>query len=310
MNRTGYGRGVSRFAGVFLVLSTILCSYSWGAEQRLKVAATIFPLYDLLRNVAGPDVDVVLLLPPGASPHTFAPTPGTIRTLTGSAAVFAIGHGLDDWIVQMSKEAGVPRAILVDTHVPLLPQSADEAAAHGHRHVAKGAKPGADPHYWLSIPHAVFIVQRLTEALGRLDPKAKALYEQRAAAYKEQLLSTDAEIRRLLADVPRREIATFHMAFGYFAATYGLTVVAVFEPSPGKEPGPRYVENFQRQLRTHKLRVIFTEPQLSEAPLQGMLRDIGVSVYKLDPLGGTPGLESYLAMMRFNATQIAMALRQ
>ncbi len=58
------------------------------------MAATIFPLYDIARHVAGPVVDVLLILPPGASPHTFEPTPSRVRALAGAQAVFVIGHGL------------------------------------------------------------------------------------------------------------------------------------------------------------------------------------------------------------------------
>jgi ABC-type Zn uptake system ZnuABC Zn-binding protein ZnuA len=117
-------------------------------------------------------------------------------------------------------------------------------------------------------------------------------------------------IRRLLMDVPRREIATFHRAFDYFAEAYGLDVVAVFEPVPGKEPGPRDVEAFQRQVRAHKLHTVFIEPQLSEAALRGLTQDLGITLRKLDPLGGSQGVESYIAMMQFNAAQIAAALRE
>src|SRR5512145_3554851 len=66
--------------------------------ERVKVAATIFPLYDIVRQVAGPVADVVLILPPGASPHTFEPTPAGVRALAGAGALFVVGHGLDAWV--------------------------------------------------------------------------------------------------------------------------------------------------------------------------------------------------------------------
>lgn len=103
---------------------------------------------------------------------------------------------------------------------------------------------------------------------------------------------------------------TAHMAFAYFTETYGLNVVAVFEPAPGKEPGPRYVEALQRRVRVHKLRTVFIEPQLSEAALCGLRQDLGITLQKLAPEGGVQGVESYIAMMQYNAVQIAAALRE
>src|SRR2546425_13281761 len=99
------------------------------------------------------------------------------------------------------------------------------------------------------------------------------------------------------------------MAFTYLADTYGLNVVAVFEPARGKEPGPRDVEAFQRQVRAHKLHTVFIEPQLSEAALRGLTQNLGITLPKLDPLGGSQGVESYIAMMQFNSAPIAAALR-
>ncbi len=315
------------------------------AAPRLKVAATIFPLYDLVRNVAGPAVEVVLLLPPGASPHTFAAKPSTIRALTGSAVIFAIGHTLDDWAVRLAQGAGVSRTIVVDTQLHLRSWGGDahahrateatphdEGAPHtdeahhaGHReedasrereaahandrhgnHAIHVHRHGSvDPHYWLAIANARRMVQTIANALGELDPAAKSVYQQRAAAYREQLQAVDHEIQRLLANLSRRQIVTFHSAFGYFAEAYDLHIVTTFEPTPGEEPGPRHIKAFLRQVKAHQLQVLFIEPQLPEAPLYSLARDLGMTLKELDPLGGSKGRDSYIDMMRFNAAQIA-----
>jgi ABC-type Zn uptake system ZnuABC Zn-binding protein ZnuA len=273
------------------------------------VAATIFPLYDLVRQVAGPAVEVVLLVPPGASPHTFTVKPGTARALTGCIAVFTIGHGLDDWTTRLAQEAGVKRTIVTDAGITLRRGYSEHHRA-GQAQSQTATHDAVDPHYWLSIPNAILMVQFIAEIFAQLDPAAQADYQQRAVAYQEQLHSTDGEIRRLLADLPRRDIATFHMAFAYFAEAYGLKVVAVFESVAGKEPGPRYVEAFQRQVRAHKLHTVFIEPQLSEAALRGLSQDLGITLQKLAPEGGVQGVESYLALMQYNAAQIAAAPRE
>jgi hypothetical protein len=104
-----------------------------------------------------------------------------------------------------------------------------------------------------------------------------------------------------LADLPTRRIATFHDAFSYFAEAYGLDVVATFEPYPGLEPSPRFVIEFQRNIRAAAVRVVFTEPQRSIDALRPIARDLGVTLAVLDPLGGLPGRESYIDLLRFDA---------
>jgi ABC-type Zn uptake system ZnuABC Zn-binding protein ZnuA len=260
-----------------------------------KVGSTIFPLYDIARQVAGPVADVVLILPPGASPHTFEPTPAAVRGLTGARTLFVIGHGLDDWAARLARGAGVSRLIRVDAGIALRP-------AAGHEHGA------VDPHYWLSIRNGQAIARTVAAELERLAPARAGDIRGALAAYLARLDAADREIRRLLDGLPTRRIATFHNAFGYFADAYGLEIAAVFEPYPGREPGPRFVMEFQRKVRATGVRVVFSEPQLSVDTVRPIARDLGVSISVLDPLGGSPGREGYVEAMLFNARQVAAAL--
>lgn len=283
-------------------------------EARLKVAATIFPLYDLVRQVAGPGVDVVLLTPIGASPHTFTPRPSQVRALTASRTLFAIGHDLDTWAIRMAQELGIAEIHIVDTDIVLRKGGhgnhlhaapAGAGTRKGRQHIHEGAY---DPHYWLSIANAMRMVQSITQTLSRLDPAAASDYEQRAAAYLQQLQEADLTIRQRLAACPRRAIALFHSAFDYFAEAYRVDIVAVFEEAPGREPSARHMQTFLQRVKTHRLSVLFIEPQLPESALRSLASDLGVTLRELDPLGGQAGRDSYLAMMHFNASQIATVL--
>ena len=66
---------------------------------KLVLSGTIFPVYDIVRQIAGDKADVSLLLAPGESPHTFNMTPSVQQAISESAIVFGIGEGLDEWIV-------------------------------------------------------------------------------------------------------------------------------------------------------------------------------------------------------------------
>jgi zinc transport system substrate-binding protein/manganese/iron transport system substrate-binding protein len=264
--------------------------------DRVKVAATIFPLYDIVRQVAGPVAEVVLVLPPGASPHTFEPTPASVRALSRAGALFVIGHGLDDWAARLARGAGVTRLVPVDAGIAL-------RRAHGTTHGR------VDPHYWLAGPNAKAIARSAGAELARLAPARRAEIERGLATYLARLDAADAEVRRLLADLPTRRIATFHDAFGYFAEAYGLEVVATFEPYPGLEPHPRSVVEFQRRVRAAGVRVVFAEPQLSVETLRPIARDLGVTLAVLDPLGGLPGREGYIELLLFDARAVSAATR-
>jgi ABC-type Zn uptake system ZnuABC Zn-binding protein ZnuA len=283
-------------APLVAVLLAVAVPATGAGGERGKVAATIFPLYDIARSVAGPTAEVVLVLPPGASPHTFEPTPASVRALSGAEALFAIGHGLDDWAARLARGAGVPQVVPVDTGITL-------------RRTNDAARGRVDPHYWLSAPNAKAIARTVAVELTRRAPGRRAEVERSLGAYLTRLDAADAEIRRLLADLPTRKIATFHDGFGYFAEAYGLKVAAVFEPYPGLEPSPQFVVEFQRKIRASGVRVVFTEPQLSVDALRPIARDLGVTLAILDPLGGLPGREEYIDLLLFNARAVADATR-
>lgn len=265
-------------------------------SERVKVAATIFPLYDIVRQLGGAAAEVVLVLPPGASPHTFEPTPSTVRALDGAKVLFVVGHGLDDWAARLARGAGVARVLPVDAGIAL--RRAPDAT-HGR----------TDPHYWLSAPNAKAIARTVAAELSQLAPARRAEIASVLAAYLARLDAADAEVRRVLADLPSRRIATFHDAFGYFAEAYGLEVVATFEPYPGLEPSPRFVVEFQKKIRGAGVHVVFTEPQLSLDALRPIARDLGVTLAVLDPLGGPAGREDYIALLLFDARSVASAMR-
>ncbi|HEX6212881.1 MAG TPA: metal ABC transporter substrate-binding protein [Methylomirabilota bacterium] len=261
--------------------------------EGVKVAATIFPLYDITRQVGGPVADVVLVLPPGASPHTFEPTPAGVRALAGARALFVVGHGLDAWAARLARGAGISRLIQVDTDIAL-----------------RRVDGAVDPHYWLSAPNASAIAGVVAAELERLAPGRRQEIQRSLAAYRARLDTADAQVRELLADLPSRRIATVHEAFGYFADAYGLEVAAVFEPYPGLEPSPRFVVEFQKTIRASGIRVLFTEPQLSLEALRPIARDLGVTLAVLDPLGGLPGREGFIELLLFDARAIAAAARR
>lgn len=281
-------------AGLLVALLGLAAPRSAAVEDRIGVAATIFPLFDIVRQVGGAAAETILVVPPGASPHTFEPTPANVRALGGARVLFVIGHGLDDWAARAARGAGVDRLVQVDAGLAL-------RQADGGR---------VDPHYWLSAENATVVARTVAGELRRLAPGRQAEIDRALAAYAARLETVDAEVRRVLADLPTRRIATFHDAFRYFADAYGLEVAAVFEPYPGVEPGPRFVVEFQRAIRASGVRVVFTEPQFSADALRPIARDLGVTLAALDAIGGLPDRETFADLLLFNARVIAAAARR
>jgi ABC-type Zn uptake system ZnuABC Zn-binding protein ZnuA len=265
---------------------------------KLKVAATIFPLADIVKNVGGDMVDVVTIMPPGASPHTFEPTPETVNAVSGARIIFRIGGGLDNWVDSVTG-AMQGKPVVVE--------------ASGGIELRKFEDGSVDPHYWLSLKNGQLMAVNVGQELSKLDPKNAERYMANMIEYTRKLEAADADLRKMLAPVKGRSFATFHEAWFYFAKEYGLDVAEAFEPFPGKEPTPAYLKTFGDTVKAKGIKWIFSEPQFSSDAISQVAADLNVKLGVLDPEGGwaqDPSQRGYIQMMKRNAETILKAMNE
>ncbi|MFA5051453.1 MAG: metal ABC transporter substrate-binding protein [Patescibacteria group bacterium] len=266
------------------------------SSTTVKIATTIFPLSDIAKNVGGDKITVVNILPPGASPHTYELTPSTVKKLLGTTVVFKIGAGLDDWADPISDSIPQSQKIAVSDGINLRPSS-------------DPTESGDDPHYWLAPTNAKIIAANIADQLSQKDPDNQEYYRQNLAAYQAQLDSLYQEITAQLAPLTDHNLVTFHDAWAYFAKDFNLNILATFEPFPGQEPTPQYLQNLGNEIKHYQVKALFAEPQLAVDALNQFIKDRGLALYILDPLGGVTGRQTYADLIRYNAQTVYNALR-
>lgn len=279
------------------------------SSTTVHVAATIYPLYDIVRTVGGPQVRTELVLPVGASPHTFSFSPRDVAKLQDVSLIFAIGNGLDDWISNATAANPDIQTVIVDQGITLEPFTEplhDEGETEEEDEHDEGPY---DPHYYLSLKNAGRIAHTVADVLGDRDPAHRDLYAQRAQQYEQEALALQKDLTQKMAPFAGSAIVTLHDAWAYFADEFGLRLVASFEPHAGEEPTPRYLARIGDIVRKENVRVIFAEPQLSSAALQSFAQDNGLTIAMLDPEGGVDGHDTFFAQMRYNVDAIASALQ-
>ena len=267
-----------------------------GAQAPLPVAASILPLADFARQVGGERVQVETLVPPGASPHTYEPTPAQLKLLSHARVLVLNGVGLEFWADKLISAAGNPDMIVVRTAagLPILAGDPDE--------------PSGNPHVWLSPLGAIHQVEAIRDALIRADPAGADVYRANAERYVGRLRALDQEIRAAVATFRTRKFIVYHPAWAYFARDYGLEQAAVIERSPGQEPSPAEVAAIIRTARAIGAKAIFAEPQFSTKAARVIAEESGAQVLLLDPLGRPPGYR-YLDTMRYDLAQMRKALQ-
>ncbi len=248
------------------------------AGPRVHVAATIFPVYDLVRSVGGDRVDVQLLMPEGDGPEVL-PHLYTGVDLSKAQAVFAVGLGYDTVGIQ-SQDA--PKLVPLDKGIDLLLEQGSTGS----------------PYYWLSLKNAEQMSRTIADRLAALDPASKSYYMSRLAFTLQQLDAFDHQITALLSQVPKKSLVIYGYDWGYFAKEYGLDIVA-FEPAG--ELSSDQVEELRKAATDHGVTAVFADIRLSPTAFLPVMSKQYLSVYNLDIYGGVEERQSYAATMAYNA---------
>lgn len=238
--------------------------------DRIAVVATTTQVGALAAEIGGDAVDLTILLEPGVEAHDFEMTPAQAAALEDAELVLMSGAGLEDWLQDsLAAASGSDPLRDMSEGIALRPPEREEQA--DTREDANdddgGAEPTPDPHYWLSGPNAIAMAENVRDALAAAEPSAASAFEERAAGVVARLEEADAEVRRLIGEVPpdRRKIVTDHDALGYFVDEYGLEFVGSVFPSldVSSEPSAREIEELIAAIRTAGVAAIFTESSVN-----------------------------------------------
>jgi zinc transport system substrate-binding protein len=264
---------------LLLVVAAVLAGCGGGEETRGRtVVAAFYPLAWAAAEVAGADVEVVDLTPPGAEPHDVELSPRDVEAIDDAELVVYAGGGFQPAVEDAVARRSGP--------------SLDVVA--GDR----------DYHVWLDPVRLAAIAREIGEALAR--PGAGRRLASR-------LSELHAEYQAGLERCERRTLVSAHAAFGHLAARYGLSQLALAGSSPEAEPGPRELERLVDEVRASGATTIFAEPLVSDRLVRTIAREAGVGLAVLDPLEGISeerleAGEDYLTVMRANLDALRTAL--
>lgn len=286
--------------------------------QKLNVIATTSIVADIVRNVGGEAISLSTLLPLGADPHAFEPTPADLAKISAAHVIFANGMGLEEFLTEMVENAGGQAPVIEVSNGVTARHFADEPAhtegeaeeQAGHHH------EGADPHTWTSPANVKVFAGNIEQALSALDPANAATYKANAQVYIAQLDDLDSWVKAQIETVPaeNRNLVTDHTAFGYYADRYGLAQVGAVIPSftTVAEPSVRELAQLQDVIGQHKIKAVFVAETVNPELSERLARDTGVALVTL--YGGSlgqpgSGAETYLDYIRYNTQAIVGALR-
>jgi zinc transport system substrate-binding protein len=287
------------FSGILLLIlaagAFTSCAKEAAATGKLGVAVTILPQAEFVENIGGDKAGVTVMVPPGASPHTYEPTPSQMAAITRAKLYAKVGSGVDFELAWMDKLIAQNKDMLVvdcSRGIELQPMTAGD----------EGEPAGSpDPHIWMSPRNAEIMVKNIADGLMQVDPGNRDYFEQNRDNYLQKLEQLDRDISEALSPVKNRIFMVYHPAFGYFAREYDLTMLTV--ETEGKEPTPAGLQNLIEQAKEYDIRVVFAEPQFNPQSARVIAQAINGRVILIDSLA-----RDYIQNLRTLAGELARAM--
>ena len=236
---------------------------------------SILPLRSLVEGIVGNDFDIEVLVPAGASPETFEPTPRQFVGLNRAQLVFNVGL-IDFETTLLGKMEQQKKVVDLSRGIDLIEGSCSHAS-HGHNHAH-----GVDPHVWTSPKALQTMAANAYEAIHKAYPDS-VKYEANYKRLQEELQALDIRTAEKIARSGVEYFIVYHPALTYYARDYGLRQVAI--EADGKEPSAKQLTATIRQAREDGVRRIFYQRQFPASTVEVIARDIDAEYVAIDPLG-------------------------
>ncbi len=301
---------------ILLLTLTLALPATVIGEASSQVVTSFYPIYIFAMNLLDGVENVALtnLADPGAGClHDYQLQTGDMKVLAKADAFLINGAGMEGYLSGVFE--AFPELPVVDASqgVTLLEDCSDHDHEEEHDHDEEHSHDHAyNAHIWLDAGNAIQMVSNLAEGLmAALPGHAEAIATNRDS-YIARLTTLDAELTAALAELPRKDIITFHEAFPYFANAYGLNVAAVVNRDPDDALSPRALAELCKTVVSLGTPPLFTEPQYEDVAAQTIARETGAAIYTLDPIVTGPKedipLTWYEDVMRQNLAVLLEAL--
>jgi zinc transport system substrate-binding protein len=252
------------------------------SESDNVLIVSIEPLRYIVEEIVGGDFAVEVLVPSGASPETYEPTPRQMKAMEDARLVFSTGV-IDFEGVVLDKVASPERFVDLSAGIELVASNHNHEHAHHDKHEhATNSHSGVDPHIWVS-PRALAQMARTTYLeIHELYPDSTSYtagYEQLAA----RLTKLDRSVSERLATSTVRSFMIFHPALTYYARDYGLRQIAL--ETDGKEPSARELAATVALAHTENMSKVLYQSEFPRRIVEVAAAEIGAEPVEIDILG-------------------------
>ena len=310
-----------------------------GKNDKIKIVCTLFPQYDWLREIAGDNenIEIILLNENGGDLHSYQPTADDIITIS-SCDMFIYGGGISDkWVEDTLKQATNEDMVVINMLDVIGDNAKKEEVvegmeAHDHEHEAHTDEAehseedqeqyfdptGYDEHIWLSITNAKLVCDEIYTGLCKLDGDNKAAYESNLNNYKSKLDELDGKYKSMVESAALDTILVAdRFPFRYLTSEYGINYYAAFVGCSSETEASfetvKFLANKTDELKLTNIIVVDGSTQDVAKTVIESTSSKNQSILVLDSMQAVgkkriDGGETYLTIMEDNLSVLTEAL--
>lgn len=251
-------------------------------SSKIVIAASVLPQKEFIEKVGGDKVQVVIMVPPGADPHTYEPKASQLQQISHAQMYVQVGSGIEFEMVWMDKIKSLNRNIVIINNsegINLIANPENE-----NNQPDNSEESESDPHVWVSPKNAEIMVENIYDGMVKIDPKNKEYYFINKENYLKQLRQLDKNITNELYSKKSSKLVVYHPSWGYFCRDYNLNQIAI--EKNGKDPTPREMMSLVNQIKKDNIKWIFVSPQYNARSAEVIASETGskiVYINELDP---------------------------
>ena len=293
-----------------IVLSLVLIACSGGSAdagcpeidgREINVVATTPMIGEFVSNVGGDNINLTVLMPPEANPHTYEPAPQDAGTIADADLVFYTGLMYEPApLIELLENSVCGSEALAEVGESVFPIEFKEGGHDDHHddHGEKGHDDhdeeghddhggheghghGAyDTHFWFDTNRVVYASEFIESKLIELDPSNAASYQAAGDTYATELISLTGQVSQLIGSIPsqNRKLITTHESLGYLEAKFGLEVLSTIIPDldSSNEITPAQLVGVIDVIEDNNVKVIFIEAEAPSVYAETIVAETGI----------------------------------
>lgn len=265
---------------LYIISATTLLLACGGrsTRQNADFVVSIEPLKHIINEITGNDFTIDILVPQGASPETFDPTPRQIISLNNAKMIFATG--LIEFEKTLLERVENKKIVNLSHGIDLIEGSCSHA---NHNHVYH--HHSVDPHIWTSPRELMIMAQNAYNAIMQQYPDS-VKYTQNHARLQQELAELDNECRSTIETSNTQAFVIYHPALTYYARAYSLEQIAI--ENDGKEPSAKYIVQIIEKSDQMGIKCLLYQSEFPRSVVDVVAKDMGIEPTEINPLASNP----------------------